>query len=445
MPLASPTPYGFGLALRAAFASLAALAAACATAAAADLYVSPTAPAFFGGDGSSNAPFGMIQAGIHAAWTNDADTTIHVAPGVYQGARIGGEGGSYPGGIGWDGVGMLFMDQTQDYWNESNRGSGRITVRGGGLYPSNTVISSAASTVPRATGYYNSGFIRGNPRACNNLTFANLTFDLTVEKWGYGLCGQAPSRFADTATPFTFERCDLRFGPDRGVISGNDGPGAAGNVVFRHTQLFLGHADNRILFQWAATTAEPAFADGSGNSLIWNTAGRLVTETTLLLLERGDKNGNTVTASAPNTNGAFTNFNVTAPRLAVFGLEGREIPAGDISPAPEDGTDFGTAHWQESSRTRTFVVANYGAATLALTGTPAVVISGGGFFVVTPPSQTGLATGASTEFSLGYRAVGSSDNTAAVTIASDDPAVPAYTFSVRAATTGSPGMSLMVR
>jgi PKD repeat protein len=77
------------------------------------------------------------------------------------------------------------------------------------------------------------------------------------------------------------------------------------------------------------------------------------------------------------------------------------IPDGDVTPHPNDWTDFGLVNLN-SNRSRSFYIHNLGSTTLNLTGTPRVAISGPGadkFTVTLQPASTVLP-GSNRQFSI---------------------------------------------
>jgi hypothetical protein len=63
------------------------------------------------------------------------------------------------------------------------------------------------------------------------------------------------------------------------------------------------------------------------------------------------------------------------PEMAVLG-NGVSISDGDTTPRTADGTDFGNVSVRSGTLARTFTITNLGNASLNLTGTPPVAVSG---------------------------------------------------------------------
>ncbi len=111
----------------------------------------------------------------------------------------------------------------------------------------------------------------------------------------------------------------------------------------------------------------------------------------------------------------------------------RSIDIGDMTPAVEDGTDFGSVPSLGVVVSHTFTIINSGNAPLHLTGNPPVTVSGlnaSDFTVVTQPASE-VAPGARTTFQIDFRATDTGTRTAVVSIASDDTDEPTYSFLVR--------------
>lgn len=123
---------------------------------------------------------------------------------------------------------------------------------------------------------------------------------------------------------------------------------------------------------------------------------------------------------------------VSSPRMTMAGLNGVTIADGDTSPSSTDGTLFGSLATRNSTVRRTFTVRSTGNATLVLSGSPLVQISGSGagqFRVATQPAAS-ISAGASSTFALDYAPTTPGTHTATVTISSNDPTTSPYTFTV---------------
>jgi hypothetical protein len=148
----------------------------------------------------------------------------------------------------------------------------------------------------------------------------------------------------------------------------------------------------------------------------------------------------TATVSIANDSGAnpysfdvrCTGTAVPAPEIDVEG-NSTSIANGDATPESGDHTHFGNVA-VGSSLDRTFTIQNEGTATLNLTGTPDVAISGSGDFTVhTQPSASSIASGAAAlTFVVRCTASATGDRTATVSIANDDANEATYTFAVKA-------------
>jgi HYDIN/CFA65/VesB-like, Ig-like domain len=123
---------------------------------------------------------------------------------------------------------------------------------------------------------------------------------------------------------------------------------------------------------------------------------------------------------------------VPAPEIDVEG-NSTSITDGDATPESGDHTHFGNVA-VGSSLDRTFTIQNEGTATLNLTATPDVAISGSGdFTVLTQPSASSIASGAAAlPFVVRCTASATGDRTATVSIANDDANEATYTFTVKA-------------
>ena len=113
---------------------------------------------------------------------------------------------------------------------------------------------------------------------------------------------------------------------------------------------------------------------------------------------------------------------------------GRSIRNGDVTPGTGDGTDFGAISPGGGQKARDFTIRNDGTATLELTGTPLVQITGpgvGDFTVTVQPADDSLHNGANTTFRSVFAPQNAGVRTATVTIASTDADESPYTFTIR--------------
>ena len=130
----------------------------------------------------------------------------------------------------------------------------------------------------------------------------------------------------------------------------------------------------------------------------------------------------------------------------------REIAAGDITPSAADNTDFGNANRDGQTITKTFLLRNTGSITLTITGIPRIVITGansGEFTLVQDVASASLAAGASSGFMIQFDPDAVGLRKATVTISSNDPDAPSYSFDiqgrgVRRAVVGVTGKSIAI-
>ena len=133
------------------------------------------------------------------------------------------------------------------------------------------------------------------------------------------------------------------------------------------------------------------------------------------------------------------NSNVGSPRFVFTGhsaegerniaVEGRNvlIASGDSSPDPFDGTDFGKAANGETVM-GVFLIRNTGQETLNLS---AASLAGATDFSILRQPRTPLGRDESSELRLAFHPASAGEKTATVTIPSDDPDTPAFTFDIR--------------
>jgi len=126
--------------------------------------------------------------------------------------------------------------------------------------------------------------------------------------------------------------------------------------------------------------------------------------------------------------------NGPAPHILV--LEG--APPGTTIILPVVGVfDFGDfLMW--GTRTQTFTISSVGDLSLALTGSPLVDTTGDSEFSVSQqPPIDAIVPGDTTDFIIEFNTSSGGTYSADVTIASNDPDVPSYTFEVKGRITSS--------
>jgi len=119
---------------------------------------------------------------------------------------------------------------------------------------------------------------------------------------------------------------------------------------------------------------------------------------------------------------------------------GQSIADGDTSPSLADHTDFGSTAVVGGTVVRTFTIANTGSATLNLTGTPLVAVSGahaGDFSVTAQPASSSVAAAGSTTFQVTFDPSATGLRSATISIANNDADENPYDFSIQG-TGGSP-------
>ena len=120
----------------------------------------------------------------------------------------------------------------------------------------------------------------------------------------------------------------------------------------------------------------------------------------------------------------------TKPVVVVSG-NALDIAHGDTSPAVADRTDFGNVNVVVGRSQQTFTIRNAGVGDLDLND-PSVTFSGpaGAEFALATHPQGTLAPGASTTVTVAFDPVAAGLRTAILTLHSDDPITPLYTFTV---------------
>ncbi|WP_010408787.1 cadherin-like beta sandwich domain-containing protein, partial [Citromicrobium sp. JLT1363] len=164
------------------------------------------------------------------------------------------------------------------------------------------------------------------------------------------------------------------------------------------------------------TVNSVATASGSASAPI-----SLVVGTTPITIRVTAANGASRVYSVPVTRAA-------PPTVRVYSMTGGQAVVANGSTAATPGTDFGEVD-VGAQGTRLFVVNNAGDAPLTLSGLS--VTAGQGFSVPALASQT-LQPGESYQLSVPFRPTSTGDVTGTVSITSDDPNAPTYSFAVYA-------------
>lgn len=112
----------------------------------------------------------------------------------------------------------------------------------------------------------------------------------------------------------------------------------------------------------------------------------------------------------------------------------RLIPAGDTTPAANDNTDFGNANRDGQTITKEFQLYNAGKKVLTISGFPRITITGANasnFMLVQSAVTSSLAVDGRANFKITFDPSIVGLHTATVTITTNDPDSPAYTFKIQ--------------
>ncbi|HVT79346.1 MAG TPA: choice-of-anchor tandem repeat GloVer-containing protein [Phycisphaerae bacterium] len=123
---------------------------------------------------------------------------------------------------------------------------------------------------------------------------------------------------------------------------------------------------------------------------------------------------------------------LSPPKIQLF-RQG-EIKAGDLAPSPADGTDLGSVGATGSTLDAVFYISNGGDLPLSVNGAPKVSISGANaadFQVLLPPGGA-VDPQENSPFTIRFTPSAPGVRMAQLTIASDDPSRPAFSFAIQA-------------
>ncbi len=128
---------------------------------------------------------------------------------------------------------------------------------------------------------------------------------------------------------------------------------------------------------------------------------------------------------------AIVPMGAASPAVPQIAVSGGAYGIGPSEAATTlNGTSFGTAA-SGSTVIRSFTITNAGSSTLTLSGASPVSVVGAGFVVLSQPTLTTLAPGASITFQIEFHPTSSGVDNATVTIASNDPLLPSFSFLVQ--------------
>ncbi len=134
---------------------------------------------------------------------------------------------------------------------------------------------------------------------------------------------------------------------------------------------------------------------------------------------------------------AIQGTGTTASEISISG-NGSTISTGDTSPSTLDSTYFGDVDVSLGNRMVTYTINNNGSAPLTFTGSK-VAISGSNssdFYVSSYPASS-VAVGGNTSFVIEFDPLVVGARTATISVTSNDPDTPTYTFNVQGYGTGA--------
>jgi len=188
---------------------------------------------------------------------------------------------------------------------------------------------------------------------------------------------------------------------------------------------------NAADFVVTAAPTSPVAAGGTTTFTIRFTPSAEGLRTATVTIANSDADENPYTFSIQGTG------STTMPEINITG-NGVPIPSGDTTPGLADGTNFGVVVVGAGQVSHSFVITNSGTASLSLTGTPRVVISGANAadFVVVLVPTTPIAINANTILGISFVPTAAGVRTATVSIANNDVDENPYTFAIQG--TGTP-------
>jgi hypothetical protein len=181
-----------------------------------------------------------------------------------------------------------------------------------------------------------------------------------------------------------------------------------------------GSSDFIVITQPAATVAA---GGGTTTFQILFTPGSAGLKTATVTITNNDSDENPYNFTIQGTG-------TSAAEIDVLG-NSQVIADGDTTPTTTDHTDFGSVT-TSGSIIRTFTIRNTGSATLNLTGSPRVQLTGSSnFIVIAQPAATVAAGGGTTTFQILFTPSSTGLKTATVIIANNDSNENPYNFDIQ--------------
>ena len=166
------------------------------------------------------------------------------------------------------------------------------------------------------------------------------------------------------------------------------------------------------------------------NGITWQSLGLFSIFNGSLAVRLGDNANGLVVADAIRI--VADGIPPAKPEMDVAGSD-HSIGTFDLSPAVDDGTDFGAVPSDSNSVTQTFAIANTGNADLHLTGAPRVAVSGAhaaDFTVLVQPGSS-IAPGFQSTFQIIFHPRDTGLRQAVISIANDDDSEHPYIYAVQ--------------
>ncbi|MCA9050235.1 MAG: choice-of-anchor D domain-containing protein, partial [Planctomycetaceae bacterium] len=183
--------------------------------------------------------------------------------------------------------------------------------------------------------------------------------------------------------------------------------------------------DKKTLVFTTSVNQKVTPADFTDLSTPWAILGNVTVTGTTLSVELSNAADGFILADAVRLDPV-----VMTPEIEIRG-NGVAIPAGDVSPAASDHTDFGIS----AAAVRTFTIHNFGGTVLNISAVTAVGGDAGDFAVTNVPAA--VAPGMSADFTVTFTASANSLRTTTIVVDSDDADEGQYSFAVRATGTDS--------
>ncbi len=350
----------------------------------------------------SAAPFTLTNGSntMNVGLGNATDNIINIdgTGAVTINSVISGSGKKLT--LGGVGTGTLTLNGVNTYTGDTTISSGKLSLGTTGSISTsaNIVIAGGATFIVSSRG----GVTLGSTQGLKASGSASTGTIATAASNGLALGANSPLQFTafnGTTPPLTLSGA--------GTLTLQSGNQVTVTVSNGGTPLGVG--DYKLISKGASGTVT-----GTPTSLTVNGDGVVAGTAASLLINNGELYLHVV---------GFPEINVKGNNTSIVD--------GDATPSTADDTDFGSVGVMGGAVSHTFTVENTGTATLNLSGSPKVSLTGSSDFTVTAQPASTVSAGGTTTFTVKFQPSATGVRTATVSIANDDSDENPYDFAIQ--------------